>query len=95
MPLQTVILPQKLENVESSNRDQEKLTPHTWRDKTSQTGFPSSLFCFKRPIISVWYRLLSFKAKRKPLHGVLVQFRSMETTEVISLVSHNPGNAIK
>ena len=27
--LQTVIFAQKLENVESSNREQEKLTPHT------------------------------------------------------------------
>ena len=53
--LQTVIFAQKLENVESSNREQEKLTPHTWRDKTSQTGFLSSLFVL---MMSVWYRLL-------------------------------------
>ena len=45
--LQTVIFAQKFENVESSNREQEKLTPHTWRDKTSQTGFLSSLFVLR------------------------------------------------
>ena len=31
--LQTIIFAQKLEPVESSNREQEKLTPHTLRDK--------------------------------------------------------------
>ena len=45
--LQTVIFAQELENIESSNREQEKLTSHTWRDKNSQTGFLNSLFVLR------------------------------------------------
>ena len=43
--LQAVSFAQKLANVESFNRELEKLTPHT--DKTSQTGFLSSLFVLR------------------------------------------------
>ena len=45
--LQTVIFAQKLENVDSSDREQKKLTPHTWRDMTSQTGFLTSLIALR------------------------------------------------